>query len=153
MKIADYLTMQDVLPDLAANDLRGVLEELSEHLAEVNKLKDPSILVDTLIEREKLGSTGIGNGVAIPHGRMAGLENILMVFGRSTKGIDFDAHDGHPVHLFFLLVAPEDSAGDHLKALARISRVVKSQDCRDKLGNANGREKLFETITEEDSRQ
>lgn len=153
MKITDYLTVKDVLPDLAAENLKGVLEELSAHLVETKKFEDSSVLVDTLIEREKLGSTGIGNGVAIPHGRMAGLDEILIVFGRSKKGIDFDAHDGQPVHLFFLLAAPEDSAGDHLKALARISRIIKSQECRENLLNANGPEKLYNIITEEDPDQ
>ncbi len=150
MKIIDFLTSQDVLPDLSAGNLEDVLRELSSHLADMKKIEDSEALVQVLVEREKLGSTGIGHGVAIPHGRLAGLDRILVVFGRSKKGIDFDSSDGQPVYLFFLLVAPEDSAGEHLRALARISRIIKNKACREVLLNANGAEMLYEIISDED---
>ncbi|MFV1956294.1 MAG: PTS sugar transporter subunit IIA [bacterium] len=151
MKIVDFLTPKDILQDLSAGNLEDVLRELSSHLADMKKIENSEALVQVLVEREKLGSTGIGHGVAIPHGRLAGLERILIVFGRSKKGIDFDSADGQPVYLFFLLVAPEDSAGEHLKALARISRIIKNKVCREELLNASGVEMLYKTISKEDS--
>ena len=152
MKIVDYLKETDILPDLQATSREEVLREMVEHLFNAGKIRDANELVQILLDREMLGSTGIGHGVAIPHGRLAGLNEILLVFGRSEKGIDFEAHDDKPVNLFFLLVAPEDSAGLHLKALARISRILKNPECRAALLNTRDREALFRTIREEDER-
>ena len=152
MKICDYLSPHDIMPEINADDSEGVLRELAQHLGSTNKVSDPEKLLEVLVEREKLGSTGIGSGAAIPHGRLPGLDNILVVFGRSPAGIDFHAHDDLPVHLFFLLVAPEDSAGKHLKALARISRILKSPDCRRALMESENGEKLYEVISQEDER-
>ncbi|UCF31654.1 MAG: PTS sugar transporter subunit IIA [bacterium] len=152
MKIIDYLSPQDIVPTLEADNLEDVLREFAQHLGSLKKVKDPEKLVEILLEREKLGSTGIGNGVAIPHGRLPGLDKILVAFGRSPSGIDFHAHDDQPVHLFFLLVAPEESAGAHLKALARISKILKSPDCRRALMESANGEKLFEVISQEDER-
>ncbi len=152
MKIIDYLSPDDVLPALASRTQHSVLEEFAGHLARMGRIRVASALVDALVERENLGSTGIGHGVAIPHGRLKGLSDILIAFGRSLAGVPFDAHDGQPVHLFFLLVAPEDSAGLHLKALARISRIVKSPDCRKALMNAPDREAIYQVISEEDEK-
>lgn len=152
MRIAEYMTEADILPDLQATSREDVLREMVEHLLETGKIKDGDGLVQILLDREMLGSTGIGHGVAIPHGRLAGLKEILLVFGRSEKGVQFEAQDGKPVTLFFLLVAPEDSAGLHLKALARISRVLKNPECRAALLNSNDREVLFRSIREEDER-
>lgn len=152
MRIAEYMTEVDILPDLQATSREDVLREMVEHLLETGKIKDGDGLVQILLDREMLGSTGIGHGVAIPHGRLAGLKEILLVFGRSEKGVQFEAQDGKPVTLFFLLVAPEDSAGLHLKALARISRVLKNPECRAALLNSSDREVLFRSILEEDER-
>jgi PTS system nitrogen regulatory IIA component len=152
MRIAEYMTEADILPDLQATSREDVLREMVEHLLETGKIKDGDGLVQILLDREMLGSTGIGHGVAIPHGRLAGLKEILLVFGRSEKGVQFEAQDGKPVTLFFLLVAPEDSAGLHLKALARISRVLKNPECRAALLNSSDREVLFRSIREEDER-
>jgi PTS system nitrogen regulatory IIA component len=152
MRIVDYLAEMDILPHLQANSREGVLREMVEHLFSSGKIKDADGLIQTLLDRETLGSTGIGHGVAIPHGRLAGLEDILLVFGRSDNGVEFEAHDGEPVNLFFLLVAPEDSAGLHLKALARISRIVKNPECRKALLGFEGRKELFRAIREEDER-
>lgn len=153
MRITDYMTEADVLPDLKGSTREDVLREMVRHLSGAGKVKDADGLVQILLDRETLGSTGIGHGVAIPHGRLPGLKEILLVFGRSEKGIDFDAQDGKPVNLFFLLVAPEDSAGLHLKALARISRVLKNPECRASLLNARDRGSLLKAIREEDERQ
>jgi len=152
MRIAEYMTESDILPDLGSDTRDGVLREMVEHLLNAGKIKDADELVQILLDREMLGSTGIGHGVAIPHGRLTGLKEILLVFGRSEKGVDFEAHDGKPVKLFFLLVAPEDSAGLHLKALARISRILKNPECRTALLGSKDRETLFKAIREEDER-
>jgi PTS system nitrogen regulatory IIA component len=152
MKIADYLTENDIIPKLHASSREGVIKEMVAHLNESGKINDPDELVSILLDREMLGSTGIGHGVAIPHGRLNGLNEILLVFARSPEGVDFDAHDGAPVNLFFLLVAPEDSAGLHLKTLAKISRIVKNPECRKSLLGADDRGILYHTIEEEDQR-
>ncbi|UCG37838.1 MAG: PTS sugar transporter subunit IIA [bacterium] len=152
MKIVDYLSETDVIPQLEATTREGVIREMVQHLKQAGKIADAETLVGILLDREMLGSTGIGNGVAIPHGRLEGLKEILLVFGRSVSGVEFDAHDGQPVNLFFLLVAPEDSAGLHLKALARISRVVKNPECRTALLASQDRAGLFRVIREEDER-
>jgi PTS system nitrogen regulatory IIA component len=152
MKITDYLTEDDVLSRLQASTREEIIKEMVAHLKESGKIKDPEELVNILLDREMLGSTAIGHGVAIPHGRLGGLDEILLVFGRSPEGVDFDAHDGGPVNLFFLLVAPEDSAGLHLKTLARISRIVKNPECRKSLLGSADRGTLYHTIEEEDQR-
>ncbi|MCJ7499913.1 PTS sugar transporter subunit IIA [bacterium] len=152
MKLLDYLTENDVLSQLHASTREGIIKEMVAHLKESGKIDDPEELVNILLDREMLGSTGIGHGVAIPHGRLRGLNEILLVFGRSPEGVDFDAHDGGPVNLFFLLVAPEDSAGLHLKTLARISRLVKNPECRKSLLESDDRDTLYHTIEEEDQR-
>ena len=152
MKIVDYLTENDVLSRLHASSREGVIQEMVAHLTESGKIDDPEGLVNILLDREMLGSTGIGHGVAIPHGRLSGLNEILLVFGRSPDGVDFDAHDGEAVNIFFLLVAPEDSAGLHLKTLARISRIVKNPECRQALLDSDDKGTLYNTIEEEDQR-
>ncbi|MDF1526189.1 MAG: PTS sugar transporter subunit IIA [bacterium] len=152
MKLLDYLAESDVLSRLHASTREGVIKEMVAHLKESGKIDDPEALVSILLDREMLGSTGIGHGVAIPHGRLSGLNEILLVFGRSPEGVDFDSYDGGPVNLIFLLVAPEDSAGLHLKTLARISRLVKSPECRESLLESDDRVTLYHAIEEEDQR-
>jgi len=111
---------------------------------------DSGEMLDILLDRERLGSTGIGEGVAIPHGKMVGLKEMVISFGRSREGIDFEAMDGKPVHLFFLLMAPENSAGLHLKVLAKISRMLKDPVFRKKLVAAKLSGDLFAVISEKD---
>ncbi|MBW2599777.1 MAG: PTS sugar transporter subunit IIA, partial [Deltaproteobacteria bacterium] len=111
---------------------------------------DRSAMIEVLLEREKLGSTGIGDGIAIPHGKLAGLEKLVVSFGRSVTGVDFDSMDGRPVHIFFLLLAPENSAGLHLKALARISRMLKDISFRESLIKAETSEDIYNLIVEKD---
>ena len=115
--------------------------------------KDTAKLVQILLEREALGSTGIGQGVAIPHGKAGSVSRVVGAVGISRAGMDFDALDGEPVHIFFLLVAPEDSAGPHLKALARISRLLKEKHFRDSLIAAKDERTLMRAIREEDVRR
>jgi PTS system nitrogen regulatory IIA component len=106
--------------------------------------------MEVLIERERLGSTGIGDGIAIPHGKMENLDQLLLAFGRSKSGVEFDSLDGKPAYLFFLVVAPDKSAGIHLKALARISRLLKSGAVRKDLMEAKGAPEIFEVIKAQD---
>ena len=119
MKILDILSLDSVLPELKAGTKKEAIEEMSAAVSRNNDAVDLDNLVDVLIEREKLGSTGIGDGVAIPHGKLPGIDEVSAVFARSIDGIDFDSMDGKKAHLFFLLIAPENSTGLHLKALAR----------------------------------
>jgi PTS system nitrogen regulatory IIA component len=107
-------------------------------------------MVDVLLDREKLGSTGIGDGIAIPHGKLKGLESLVISFGRSRGGIDFESIDGKPVHIFFLLMAPESSTGQHLKALAKISRMLKDPEFRSDLMSAKNTEEIYRKIAEKD---
>ena len=151
MKIAEFLREDLILPDLTATDKPGVLRELCVALGRVHGL-DPGRLTEVLLEREKLGSTGVGEGVAIPHGKLPGLNGVIGAFGRHVAGVDFDSLDGSPTHLFFLLVAPEDSVGQHLKALARVSRLLKDRAFREKLIGAADRAELFRLIREEDEK-
>ncbi len=149
MKILDNLKQEAIIAELNATDKKGVLNELSAVLAEVSGGNQEE-MVRVLLERERLGSTGIGGGIAIPHGKLKSLESLLMVFGRSRKGVDFDAMDGKPAHLFFLLLAPEDSTGGHLKMLARISRLLKNSVFKERLMNAADWRELYKVIEKED---
>jgi nitrogen PTS system EIIA component len=152
MKITDILGPDMVLPELAGNTKRDVLHELADYLAGKHHEIDPAALSAVLAERERLGSTAIGDGIAIPHGKLAGVSSIIGVFGRHVRGVDFDSLDGGPTHLFFLLVAPEDSASLHLKALARVSRLMKDPAFRERLSEAPDAAEIFRLIKEEDAR-
>ena len=152
MKIVDFLSEELVFPALNSGSKEGVLQELARGLAQVHGEIDPSKLVEVLLEREKLGSTAIGDGIAIPHGKLPGLPTVLGAFGRHPAGLDFQSLDGAPTKLFFLLVAPEDSAGMHLKALARVSRLLKDAAFRSRLVAAETREALYQLIREEDEK-
>lgn len=151
MKIVEFLQPGAVVDDLAGKTAQAVLGEVSRPLAVAHKL-DPQRLLDTLLEREKLGSTGIGDGVAIPHGKVPGLDRLLAVVGRSRAGVQFHSLDGKPAHLFFLVMAPEQSAGMHLKALARISRLLKDARFRRSLLEARDADDLRRILQEEDNR-
>jgi PTS system nitrogen regulatory IIA component len=153
MKILDILPSEELIaPSLTGATKSAVLRELAEHLARQQRAVDASRLVEVLWERERLGSTAIGDGIAIPHGKLPGLQGVIGAFGRHVAGVDFDSLDGSPTHLFFLLVAPEDSVGQHLKALARVSRLLKDRAFRDKLIAVADRAELFRLIREEDEK-
>lgn len=149
MRITDFLDAAAVVPDLKGRDKRAVLREMAERLASLQPM-DAKKLLDILLERERIGSTAIGDGVAIPHGKMPGIQKVFGVFGRSLEGVDFDSLDGGLTYLFFLLVAPQDSAADHLKALARIARLLKDPALRARLMAGKSREEIFKAIEEED---
>jgi PTS system nitrogen regulatory IIA component len=146
----DFLNKKCINTELKAKNKRGALEELVDLLVNAGEIDDREDMVKVLLEREKLGSTGIGEGIAIPHGKTKTVKKLVAAFGRSKKGIEFNSLDEEPAHLFFLLVAPHDSAGPHLKALARISRLFKEQDFREELMNAPTNEALLEAIRRKD---
>lgn len=150
MRLSDILEEKNVIPDLKAKDKRGVLEELVDTIVRNDPSLDKSSLVKVLLERERLGSTGIGDGVAIPHGKFHGIKTPIVSFGRSRKGLDFETMDGEPAFLFFLLVAPENSASIHLKALAKIAKILKSSSFREALIKVPTKEELYRAIIQND---
>jgi PTS system nitrogen regulatory IIA component len=152
MKIMDLLVRDAVILDLDSRSKREGLAEMAGRLAGAEPGLDAPRLLEVLLEREKLQSTGIGDGVAIPHGKMPGLSRLVASFARSRAGLDFDSIDGQPTHLFFLLVVPEHSAGKHLKALARISRFCRDAAFRKQLLEATRIEDVFRAIEVEDSK-
>ncbi|MDP3284085.1 MAG: PTS sugar transporter subunit IIA [Desulfobacterales bacterium] len=149
MKILDVLRKETILTDLKAKDKKGVIEELVASVSQITGINSRE-LVQVLLERERLGSTGIGGGIGIPHGKLANLESLIMGFGLSRKGVDFESMDGRPTHLFFLLITPENSTGLHLKLLARISRILKNDSFKKKLMKAAGSNEVYSIIGEVD---
>jgi nitrogen PTS system EIIA component len=152
MKVVDFLRSDCVLPSLRGKDKNDVLNELAEHLASVRPGIDSMVLGRALAERELLASTAIGDGIAIPHGRLESVDNLMGVLGRSVEGLDFDSIDGKPTHLIFMLVAPSSATGAHLKALARLSRLFRDTLFRQRLLDAADSEAMFQTIQEEDAK-
>ncbi len=152
MRIAEALQESCVLTDIQGKTKKEVIAELVDALRKAGLVDDAQKAAKVIEEREKLGSTGIGEGVAIPHGKMKGLKNILCVFGRSQKGVDFDSVDGKPVHLFFLLLAPEESASLHLKMLSRISKILREPAFRRKLTELSDMREIYRNIVEEDTK-
>jgi nitrogen PTS system EIIA component len=149
MKILDVLKTDAILVDLKATDKKGVMDELVKPIASAGGL-DHKELVRILMERERLGSTGIGGGIGIPHGKIKTLDSLVLGFGLSRKGVDFESMDGRPTHIFFLLITPENSTGLHLKLLARISRILKNDPFKEKLITAEDPGEVIEIIREED---
>ncbi len=150
MKILDILSMDSIVPELKGKTKKQVLEELIDAVKVNNPNVDRERLMKVLLERERLGSTGIGDGIAIPHGKLKDIKDLVLSFGRSTEGIDFESMDGKPVHLFFLLVAPETCSGIHLRALAKIARLLKNGSVRKRLGKVDNRDEIFSIIQQED---
>jgi PTS system nitrogen regulatory IIA component len=150
MKLSEILEEDNIILDLKAKDKNGVLEELAEAMTNHEPSLDTGSLIRVLLERERLGSTGIGDGVAIPHGKFRGVTHPIISFGRSLKGLDFESMDGQPAFLFFLLVAPENSASVHLKALAKIARILKNGSFRKVLMEASTKKELYQTIIQND---
>ncbi|MGH7852972.1 MAG: PTS sugar transporter subunit IIA [Candidatus Binatia bacterium] len=152
MKISDFLNIESVIPELKSRDKAGAIEEMAAWLASCHHELDKQKVLDVLRERERISTTAIGEGVAIPHGKLAGVDRVLAVFGRSPAGVDFASLDGEPTHLFFALIAPENAAADHLKALARISRLLKDDVLRTRLMQAKTQQELYNIIAEEDDK-
>jgi PTS system nitrogen regulatory IIA component len=152
MKILDILDKRLIIPQLTSKTKEGVLRELVHVLSETDRQVSEDRLIEILLERESLGSTGIGEGVAIPHGKSREVRKILASFGRSLPGLDFQSLDGKPTYLFFLLIAPENSAGLHLKALAQISRLMKDQALRKRLMEADSADEIYAIFSEGDEK-
>ena len=152
MRIMDYLKEDRVISDFRGTDKISVLKELCHVLVKPYRQPFAEELIRSLLDREKLESTGIGEGIAIPHGRMKGLEDFMLSFGRSIKGIDFDSVDHKPTHLFFLVMAPEDSAVNNLKLLGRIVTILKNESFKKRLMEARSQRELFQLIAEEDEK-
>jgi len=150
MRIFDFLHPKAVILELQSKDKRGVITELIELLAKEKKVKDVQKAINAVMEREKLGSTGVGQGVAIPHGRTDAVSDLIAAFGISKEGIEFNSLDGEPVYLVFLLLSPVDSAGQHLRALAKVSRLFKDKFFRQALRDAKTVEELHKIIQQED---
>lgn len=155
MKIMDFLCKQAISTDIKATDKEGIIKELVELLVAAEEIdkRDRNKLLEILMAREALGSTAIGQGVGIPHGKSDCVNKLVAAFGISQKGVNFDSLDGEQVYLFFLLVAPQDSAGPHLKALARISRLLKDKYFRDSLKQARDDKTVIKVIVQEDERK
>lgn len=149
MEISDLL-QPDAVMTLKASSKKQVLQELAKKAASITGLGERKIF-DTLLERERLGTTGVGNGIAIPHGKLAELKSLHGVFARLEKPVDFEAIDDHPVDLVFLLLAPEQAGADHLKALARVSRLLRDSSNCDKLRGATSTDGLYMVLTQSEA--
>ncbi|MCK5203414.1 MAG: PTS sugar transporter subunit IIA [Desulfobacterales bacterium] len=149
MKILEVMRKEAIFDDLKSQNKKGILEELVVPLAGITGLSQED-LTRVLMDRERLGSTGIGGGIGIPHGKIKDLETLFLGFGLSRKGIDFESIDGQPTHIFFVLITPENSTGLHLKLLARIKRILKNDHFKERLLNAADRQEIFDIIKEED---
>ena len=146
MTIASLITPDAVIAGVAGNSRKQVLQTLSEHLARLSKLDERAIF-DTLLQRERLGTTAVGQGIAIPHGRIAGLDRLVGLFAKLARPVDFEAMDGQGVDLVFLLLAPEDAGADHLQALARIARLFRNQSVAQKLRQSDDEAALYAILT------
>ena len=149
MKILDLLKKDAIIADLKAKDKKGILEELVTPVADIANISRDD-LTRVLLDRERLGSTGIGGGIGIPHGKLKGLDSLILGFGLSKKGISFESIDGRPTYIFFLLITPENSTGLHLKVLARISRILKNDLFKEKLMGSSDVDEIYNIIKEED---
>ncbi len=152
MRIAEVLKESCVIDNLKGGTKKDILFELVGVLKNADLIEDVDKVVNVILDREKLGSTGIGDGVAIPHGKMKGLRDFLCVFGRSPEGVDFDAVDRKPVHIFFLLLAPENSVSIHLKMLSRISKILRDPSFRKRLIELGDKKEIYRDIIEEDGK-
>lgn len=149
MKISDILKLDAIIADLKAKDKSEAIKELADAVSPVAGA-EPEDVAAVLLEREHLGSTGIGGGIAIPHGKLETVKSIAIGFGRSVKGIEFNSLDKRPVHLFFLLLTPEHSTGGHLKVLAHISKLLKMDQFKERLLSAGSTEQIHQIILEND---
>jgi PTS system nitrogen regulatory IIA component len=152
MKIVDFVRPEMIVPEIAARTKPEVVAELAQHIARHQPEVKAEALTRVLMEREGLASTAIGEEVAIPHGKLDSVTRLVACIGRSTAGVNFDSLDRRPTHLFFVLVAPENSTGIHLKALARISRLLKDAAFRSRLLQASSAAEIYRILAEEDAK-
>ena len=152
MKIKGVLKQDLILTSLRATDKHSALKEMTDYVSDHDSGLDKETVYNALLVREQLGSTGMEDGVAIPHAKIHGLKNIVIAFARSVQGIDFQSIDGKPTTLMFLLLAPEDATGLHLKVLARLSRLLKDTGFRERLLSARGKDDIFKAILDTDEK-
>jgi nitrogen PTS system EIIA component len=150
MLLSDFISPDSVFSSLKAKTKKQLLQDLSARAARLTGLQERDIF-DVLLQRERLGSTGLGHGIAIPHGKLAGLKRIVGIFARLAEPIDFEAVDGQPVDVVFLLLAPEGAGADHLKALARISRLLREGSAVEKLRACKDAAALYAVLTEDEA--
>ena len=150
MEISDLLGLDGVIPNLRASSKKQVIQELAKRAAEITGLPERTIF-DVLMERERLGTTGVGHGIAIPHGKPATATRLYGVFARLEKPVDFESIDEQPVDLIFVLLAPESAGADHLKALARVSRLLRDKSACDKLRGTDNAEALYALLSESEA--
>ncbi len=153
MKLTDILVRDACVIDMQARTKKEALRELADAIASATRGLEPKELLDSLLEREKLGSTAMGDGIAIPHARIEALDRLVASFGRSRQGLGFESLDEKPTHLFFLLVAPGKEGSAHLLTLARLSRLLSSEEFRARLVEVDSLDDLFRAFEEEESRQ
>ena len=149
MKILDVLPKAAIITDMKSKVKNEVIEELVVSISKITGINSAE-LIKVLLERERLGSTGIGGGIGIPHGKLKNLKSLIMGFGLSRKGVDFESIDNRPTHLFFILLTPENSTGLHLKLLARISRLLKNESFKSRLMKATDSDQVYSIIEEVD---
>ncbi len=149
MKISEILNQNSIIADIAADNKTGVIRELAQAVASAANT-DADAIATVLMERESLGSTGIGGGIAIPHGKLGGVESVTVGFGLSRNGIEYNALDDRPVHIFFVLLTPENNSGDHLKVLAQISKLLKIDQFKNRLKSAKSVEEIYNIIMAQD---
>ncbi len=147
MPLNDLVSAQAIIPALRANSKKQVLQELAARASELSGVPEREIF-DTLLQRERLGSTGVGNGIAIPHGKLGSFKQLFGLFARLERPIDFEALDGEPVDLVFVLLAPESAGADHLKALARIARLLRDPSIAQNLRNSRDEAALYAVLTQ-----
>ena len=152
MKIDEILKKESVIADLLGDNKVEVIKEMTQCLKKNNFIKNDQALFETLMEREKLGSTGIGENVAIPHGKSDEVSEIITVLARSKNGVEFESLDEKPVHFVCMVIAPKNSTGQHLKVLARISRIFKNQGLREDILNAGNSDSIYSILIHEDSK-
>ena len=152
MEINDLISTESVVANLHATSKKQAIQDLAKKAADITGLHERAIF-EVLMERERLGTTGVGNGIAIPHGKLANLEKLYGLFARLEKPIDFQSIDEQPVDLIFLLLAPETAGADHLKALARVSRLLRDRTVCDKLRGTDQSEALYALLIEETAHQ
>jgi fructose-specific phosphotransferase system IIA component len=152
MKLTDLLGPDSIKIPLENRDKPAVIEEMVDILVKSKRLTDRQAAIEAIMKREELMSTGIGNGIAVPHGKSGGADELVLAFGLSPEGIEFDSLDGQPVHICFLLVAPENLSGPHVRALARISRLLQHQQFRQALLQCSSSEEVLEAIASEEKK-
>ncbi len=152
MKLADYLELKTVFPELNSNTKDDVIAEIADKLSNASSSINYERLLEVLIEREQLCSTAVDNGVAVPHAKLDGISDIVVGFGRSRQGVDFVSLDRKPTHFFIALIAPQDTTSNHIKLLARISKVFRDQELRSRLMKCETEEEILELIIEEDEK-